>query len=44
MNNAEETKGAFYEGWMRTGDIVRVDGEGFFYLIERKKEMIKYNG
>jgi acyl-CoA synthetase (AMP-forming)/AMP-acid ligase II len=32
------------EGWLRTGDIARFDEDGYVYLIERKKEMIKYKG
>jgi long-subunit acyl-CoA synthetase (AMP-forming) len=26
-----------------TGDVGRVDDEGFFYVLDRKKELIKYN-
>ena len=44
MNDAASTKEAFHDGWMRTGDVLRADEEGFFYLTERKKEMIKYKG
>lgn len=32
------------DGWLRTGDIARVDEEGYVYIIDRKKEMIKYKG
>jgi acyl-CoA synthetase (AMP-forming)/AMP-acid ligase II len=32
------------DGWLRTGDIVRVDGSGCFWVIDRLKEMIKYKG
>jgi acyl-CoA synthetase (AMP-forming)/AMP-acid ligase II len=32
------------EGWLRTGDIARFDEDGYIYLIERVKEMIKYKG
>jgi acyl-CoA synthetase (AMP-forming)/AMP-acid ligase II len=32
------------DGWLRTGDIVRFDEDGYVYLVERKKEMIKYKG
>ncbi len=44
MNDPKATEEAFDQGWMKTGDILRIDSDGFFYLIERKKEMIKYNG
>ncbi|KAK0748228.1 hypothetical protein B0T21DRAFT_419937 [Apiosordaria backusii] len=30
--------------WFKTGDVVRVDGEGNFWIVERVKELIKYNG
>ena len=32
------------EGWYRTGDIGYVDDEGFFYVVDRIKELIKYKG
>src|SRR5919109_232160 len=32
------------DGWLRTGDIVRADAEGYVSFIERLKEMIKYRG
>ncbi|KAF9064540.1 hypothetical protein BDP27DRAFT_1333399 [Rhodocollybia butyracea] len=32
------------EGYMRTGDIVYIDKEGFLYIVDRVKELIKYNG
>src|SRR5690554_735392 len=38
-NNPEETKKNVIDGWMHTGDIVRVDAEGYFYVIDRKKDM-----
>ncbi len=38
-NNPEETAKTVVNGWMHTGDIVRVDEEGYFYVIDRKKEM-----
>jgi acyl-CoA synthetase (AMP-forming)/AMP-acid ligase II len=31
-------------GWIRTGDIVQVDDEGYVTILDRKKEMIKYKG
>ncbi len=32
------------DGWLRTGDIARFDEDGYVYLVERAKEMIKYKG
>jgi len=32
------------EGYMRTGDVVRVDDNGFFFVVDRVKELIKYKG
>jgi long-chain acyl-CoA synthetase len=36
----EETAGALQDGWLRTGDIARMDEEGYFYIVDRKKDMI----
>ncbi|MFI9412463.1 class I adenylate-forming enzyme family protein [Nocardia gamkensis] len=41
---AEETAGAFDEGWYRTGDVGYVDDEGWIRLTDRAKEMIKVRG
>src|SRR4029078_177600 len=32
------------EGWLHTGDIGHVDQDGFFYVVDRLKELIKYKG
>lgn len=32
------------DGWLRSGDIVRADEDGYIYILDRKKEMIKYKG
>lgn len=32
------------EGWLRTGDIAKMDERGFFYLVDRKKDMILVSG
>jgi acyl-CoA synthetase (AMP-forming)/AMP-acid ligase II len=34
----------FHEGWLRTGDLVRVDGDGFFFHVDRKKDIIVRGG
>jgi long-chain acyl-CoA synthetase len=43
-NAPEETARVLKDGWLRTGDIVRIDEEGYVYIIDRLKEMIKYKG
>jgi len=40
----EETARALRNGWLYTGDIGHVDAEGYTYIVDRKKEMIKYKG
>jgi long-chain acyl-CoA synthetase len=43
-NQAAETAAALQDGWLATGDLVRMDEEGFFYILDRKKDMIKSGG
>jgi len=43
-NNPEATKNAFKDGWFHSGDLVRVDEEGFVYIVDRKKDMIISGG
>jgi len=40
----EETKQVFHDGWLFTGDMSRVDEDGFFYIVDRKKDMIIASG
>jgi acyl-CoA synthetase (AMP-forming)/AMP-acid ligase II len=42
--NPEKTVEAIKEGWLYTGDLARVDGEGFVYLVDRKKDVIITGG
>jgi len=43
-NMPTETKNALRDGWLYTGDIARMDEKGFFYIVDRKKELIKPGG
>ncbi|KAL2212988.1 acetyl-CoA synthetase-like protein [Sarocladium strictum] len=43
-DNPAETKKTMRDGWLLTGDVVRADQDGFFYLTGRKKELIKFKG
>ncbi len=44
-NKPAETRAAFAsDGWLRTGDIARCDEDGFYYLVDRKKDMFISGG
>ncbi len=40
----EETKHAIRNGWLYTGDVGKMDEDGWFYLVDRKKDMIVASG
>jgi acyl-CoA synthetase (AMP-forming)/AMP-acid ligase II len=39
-NNAEATERTLRDGWLRTGDMARMDADGYLYLVDRKNDMI----
>ncbi len=43
-NKEAETRAVLRKGWLHTGDIVCQDETGFFFLVDRKKDMIKSRG
>lgn len=43
-NKPEETRDAFANGWFKTGDIGRIDEDGFLYVTDRKKDLLKTSG
>ena len=43
-NDDLETRAAMPDGWMHTGDMARMDADGFYYVVGRKKNMYITNG
>jgi long-chain acyl-CoA synthetase len=43
-NKPEETAATLTDGWLHTGDIGKMDEEGYFYIVDRKKDMIISGG
>jgi len=43
-NEPEATAAVLRDGWYWSGDVVTCDGEGFYRVVDRRKEMIKYKG
>jgi len=43
-NKPEETEYAVRNGWFHTGDIAKMDEEGYFYIVDRLKDMVSVSG
>lgn len=44
LNRPEATTEILQDGWLATGDIAKVDEQGYFYIVDRKKDMILVSG
>ncbi|WP_413557207.1 AMP-binding protein [Bdellovibrio sp. HCB209] len=43
-NRPDETAAVLQDGWLKTGDVATVDADGFFKIVDRKKDMILVSG
>jgi long-chain acyl-CoA synthetase len=43
-NKPEATAQTFVDGWVKTGDLARLDGEGFCFIVDRAKDMLIRGG
>ena len=43
-NMPEQTEQSFTDGWFHTGDLAKIDEDGYFYIVERKKDMLITGG
>jgi long-chain acyl-CoA synthetase len=44
LNRPDATAEMIVDGWLATGDIARCDEDGYFYIVDRKKDMILVSG
>ncbi len=44
LNMPEETAQVLRDGWLHTGDIAKMDEEGYFFVVDRKKDMVIAGG
>lgn len=44
LDDPQQTQAAFRDGWFLTGDLARMDADGYFYFVARKKDIIRRRG
>jgi len=44
LNRAEATAESITDGWLHTGDVAKIDEDGFIYIVDRKKDMVLRGG
>jgi len=44
LNMPDETATTLTDGWLHTGDVAKMDEDGYFYIVDRKKDMIVASG
>jgi crotonobetaine/carnitine-CoA ligase len=44
FRDPEQTEQAFHDGWLKTGDLVKRDEDGYYYHLSRKKDIIRRRG
>ncbi len=44
LNMPDETAATLRDGWLYTGDVAKMDEDGYFYIVDRKKDMIVASG
>jgi long-chain acyl-CoA synthetase len=44
LNRPEATAESITDGWLHTGDVARIDADGFIFIVDRKKDMVLRGG